>query len=313
MAYRDYVREKLSQTSLEMSPDDWMRLQFKASLPLSAALAVSAFFLSRDLVVSAAVLAVSFVAIFVISAFLLDYLTYMKARDVEETLPEALELLASNVKAGLPLKESLQLLMTEEFGQLGVEMSTAVTEMNTGTPIADALKATRRRVASVLYGKTIETLCRSIESGVSLDKMCSELAHNINDMQNIRREIRSSTVTYTLFLTFAAMIAAPILFALSTFLVEASTQIFSLTASEGADAPQGLLSFSTTLPPVDLLRNFFLVAIAITSFFTALGVGIVREGSMRVGLKYMPVFVIVSFIVYFTAKGLIQSVVGLNI
>ncbi|MBI4017897.1 MAG: type II secretion system F family protein [Candidatus Aenigmarchaeota archaeon] len=315
MAYRDYVREKLSKTSLDMSVDAWQKLQVRASLPLATALAVSVYFFTHSIAITVAAWALSFVSIFAVFVAILDYLGYAKAREVEDMLPEALELLSSNLKAGLPLKESLQMLMSEEFGQLGVEMSSAATEMSTGTPIVEALKSTRFHVASELYGKTIETLSRSVESGVNMDRICGELARNINDLHNIRRDIRASTVTYTLFLSFAALIASPILFALSTFLTEASTQIFS-AASEttgGGGAPLGLLSFSTTLPPIDLLRNFFLVAIAITSIFTSLGVGIVREGSVRVGLRYMPIFLIVSFVVYFIAKSAVTSIVGLSI
>lgn len=313
MAYRDYVHERLEKTSLEMSVEKWQRMQLKSAVAISAAMAVSFYFLTNSVLMTLFGSLISFVIVFFVFVFLLDYFAYLKARDVEETLPEALELLASNMRAGLPVKDSLQLLMTEEFGQLGVEISIATTEMNTGVSIIDALKGTRRRVDSKLYSKTIETLCRSIEGGVNLDTICSALARNINDMHNIRRDIRASTVAYTLFLTFAALIASPILFALSTFLVEASTEIFSIASAQETAAPLGLLTFSTNIPPVELLRNFFLIAIGITSVFTSLGVGIVREGSMRVGLKYVPAFLVAAFVVFFIAKGLIESIVGINI
>ena len=316
MTYRDYVGDRLAKTSLDMSVDEWTRLQFKAAVPLSAALAMSAYFIWKSLAITAVALVLSFAAIFLGFILLLDYFAYAKGREVEDVLPEALELLSSNIRSGLPVKESIQMLMSEEFGQLGVEMSIATTEMSTGSSITDALRATRFRVSSQLYSKMIDTVARSIESGANLGTICSQLAKNINDMHNIRKEIRASTVTYTLFLSFAALIASPILFALSTFLVEASTQIFAVASAEGASGggiPSSFLSFSTTLPPVGLLKNFFLVAIGITAIFTSLGVGIVREGSMRVGLRFMPVFLAIAFTVYFVAKSSITSLVGLSV
>ncbi|QQG39296.1 MAG: type II secretion system F family protein [Candidatus Aenigmatarchaeota archaeon] len=313
MSYESYVRSRLEKTSLRIKPAEWMKLQVKMALPLSAAAALSLFFITQSVLVTAAGAVLAFVIIFVGTVFALDYMAYAKAREVEDSLTDALELLASNVKAGLPIKDSMQLLMTDEFGQLGVEMSTAVIEMNTGVSMVDALRATRARVESQLYAKTIETLCRSVESGVNVDTVCTAMARNINDMRNITRDIRASTTTYTLFLGFAALVASPLLFALSSYLVEASGEIFAVASAQGTGgSPLGLLSFSTSVPPADMLRNFFLAAIAITSFFTSLGIGIVKDGSMRVGLKFVPFFLATSFAVFFVAKGLIAGLVGLS-
>ena len=87
--------------------------------------------------------------------FYLNYKIDKKAKEVEEVLPDALQLMASNLRAGLTTEKALFSSARKEFGILQKELSIIGKEVATGKDLSEALKGITKRIRSDKLEKTI--------------------------------------------------------------------------------------------------------------------------------------------------------------
>ncbi len=308
----EFIKRGIERSSLNVSPREWLRKTAIISLVITGLIFFALVFYTEILSaitwsLGALVLIVSYLF------FNLKYSSFKKANEIENILPEALEIISSGIKSGLSVKDSVQSIIRDEFEPLATEISKAFVQQSTGSTLSESLRNAAERVDSDLFKKTMATLTRSIDSGANVAEVSESLAKNINEVRALRKDIRSSTVTYTLFLSFASLIAAPILFALSSFLVETNAQIAKRTgAATGAgDIPSSFLQLTTQLPPVDVLNNFFIVILSITSISAAIAIGIVNKGHYKEGIKIIPIFLIVSLLIFFFASNTVSAFFGI--
>ena len=80
--------------------------------------------------------------------FWLSITAESKARFVERILPDALQLIASNIRAGLTTERALIVSARPEFGPLELELKQASKRILTGTPMQDALAELSRKFNS---------------------------------------------------------------------------------------------------------------------------------------------------------------------
>jgi hypothetical protein len=140
----------------------------------------------------------------------------------------------------------------------------------------------------------------------------SKLSANIKETQLMHKEISASVTTYAIFIGAATILAAPILFALSTQLLSIIQKIFSTIHIDNTAGYSGLFSFNFSGESIKIadFKKFALLVLVISSFFSASIISVIRKGSVREGLKTIPVFVIISILIYFAASKLFAILMG---
>ncbi len=314
MSYVETVKQRvqdvLEKGTLHWNASQFIRRAVIGTLIFAVGVAVFLFFL-RGVWWSVAGLGFGVFLAAAFFSFLLTYSPYRKGQEIEAILPEALELIASNLKAGLTIRETFKLLVSDRYEPLSTEISRALAKESMGMPLREALLETVEHVQSRLYRKVVQSLVRGMEAGANLEDVAMALARNINDIRGIREKIRTSALSYTTFLTFASLVAAPFLFALSTFLVSTTNDLMQrASAGAGGEIPATFLSIGTALPDIGLLTTFFLTVLVITALSTSISIGIVNKGSALEGLKIAPVFVLFALAVYWVGGKLIQAFLG---
>jgi len=309
---RQRVKDLLDKGTLSWDASQFLRATVKGTVAVSFGLSVFLFF-SAGVWWALAGLFFGVALSLSFFIFVLTYSPYQKAKEIEELLPEALELISSNLQAGLTTREALKLLISDQYEPLASEISLVMAKESMGKPLEEALRESSDRIESELYRKVVQTLSRGIEGGSDLEEVTTALASNIQDIKNMKQKIRSAAMGYKAFLTFASLIAAPFLFALSTFLIETLTKLTE-QATQGSTAgtgiPSSFLTIGTSLPPVDTLTIFFISMIILTSLSTSIGIGIVSKGSLMEGVKVSPVFIMVALAVYWIGRQMISVLVG---
>lgn len=306
------INDLLEKGTLSWDASQFLRATVKGTVALALGLSTFLFFTQGVLWALAGLffgiaLSLSFFG------FVLTYSPYQKAKQIEDLLPEALELLSSNLKAGLTTREALKLLITDQYEPLASEISLIMAKESMGMPLEDALIESTTRIESDLYRKVLQTVSRGIAGGSDLEEVTKSLATNIQDIRNMKQKIRSAAMGYKAFLTFSSLIAAPFLFALSTFLIKTLTTLTeeaSAGASAGAGIPSSFMAIGGSLPPVDTLTTFFISMIILTSVSTSIGVGIVSKGHIMEGVKMSPIFITVALLVYWIGGKLISVFIG---
>jgi len=133
-------------------------------------------------------------------------------------------------------------------------------------------------------------------------------------MELIRSEVRAQVRTYSAFIFFAAIFGAPVLFAVSVYLVNVLSIINPVDPSTlPREAARNLpfMSLSASSYDVSFLRTFCLVNIAIISIFAGMLIGLIERGKAIRGLSYIPIFLILSFGLFFLTTNLVANLSGI--
>jgi type II secretory pathway component PulF len=181
-----------------------------------------------------------------------------------------------------------------------------------GEDLEKALEKLGKKYDSRILKETINLIVEGIQSGGEVADLLSKLSSNIKDTQLMRKEISASVTTYAIFIGVATILAAPMLFALSTQLLAIIQKIFSTINIEPGTGSSAMFSFNFSGESIDIkdFRMFAIIVLAISSFFSASIISVIRKGSVKDGLKLIPIFLVVSIILYYAASALFASLLG---
>lgn len=252
-----------------------------------------------------------FVAIFVLFHGLLSLAIDRRAGFVETILPDALQLMAANSRAGYIPSRALIMSARDEFGPLSEAIKKAGKEMATGRSLEESLNIVPQSIKSEVLEKTIKLIIEGTKSGGQFAELLDNNAEDIRRGQGIKKEVRASVTMYIIFIGFAACVGAPALYALSTFLIVtignlgASAQIPESVASQ-----VNFIQFTGVEISGDFLFFFSLAAILITTFFGGMIIGSIATGKEKAGIKYSPVLMVAALLVFYLTRAFIETSFG---
>lgn len=254
------------------------------------------------------------------SVMVLTYLIFMfiadsRASQIENVLPDALQLMSANVRAGMTIDRAIWLSARPEFGVLEDEIKLVGARTIAGKSLKIALTEMTKSVKSKLLDRTVKLLLEGIESGGELAHLLEEVANNIRVTQTLKKEIKSSVMAYSLFIIFAAVVAAPVLFSISIFFVDTMTNLWgtaglSVSSNTGSSVGMGGFLQNASGPTIssEELFWFAVATLAVTSFFGSMTMSLIQSGKEKEGLKLAPFLIVVSIALLIIANMVIKSV-----
>ena len=234
-----------------------------------------------------------------------------RSRFVENILPDALQLMAANIKSGFIPSRAMVLSARKEFGPLSDAVRKAGKEMMTGKSLNESLGSIPSTIKSEVLETTIKLVIKGVKAGGQLVALFEETAGDIRRREAIKKEVKANILMYGIFIGFAGCAGAPVLYALSSYLVGTIGQLGSV-----AQIPS---EFQTRLPMMKFgeiavdegfLFLFSMAAILITTVFGGMIIGIIDSGKEKAGIKYIPFMLGAALIVYFLAGMLINVMFG---
>lgn len=257
---------------------------------------------------------------FVILFLVLEISVYMwlvlradaKARFVEDILPDALQLMASNLRAGLTTDRALLLSARPEFGPFQDEISIVGKEVTMGKSIDTALLKMKERIKSQKLEKTVLLIVAGLKSGGELASLLEQTASNLRQQRFVEERIKSNVLMYVMFIFGAIGLGAPMLFGLSSFLIEVlSTTLGGIKIPEAA-TQSSQIPITISQAPIEpsFVLYFSILSISLTAILGSLTLGLISKGKESEGFRYIPVLVVVSLGVFFLVRFLISSMFG---
>ena len=231
--------------------------------------------------------------------FYLDLKIYHRTKRMEEQLPDFLQVLSANLKAGMTFEKALWAAIKPRFGILGSEMAKASKKVMTGYEISKALTELSDRYDSLMLRRTVDLIISEAESGGNVAELIDRLVDNLKQTKALKDEMSASAIAYVIFISIIVVVISPLLFALSFHLLILILNFIgsiSVAAQRGVALP---FVFSKVNVNKEDFRLFSIVAILVISFFSSLIVAIVEKGDMKSGLKYIPIYVFGSMMFYF--------------
>ena len=223
-------------------------------------------------------------------------------------LPDFLQLTSANIRAGMTIEKALWYAVRPRFGVLAREIETVAKDTMGGKDLKDALKTFSEKYDSDVLKKSVALLTEGIEAGGEIGSLLNKIALNIQESKVMRKEMAANVTTYVIFISFATIAAAPFLFALSAQLIGI---IKGLTSTMGPTASYGFaISFTGGgITPTDF-KIFAVISLLITSFFSSVIIATIKKGDVKSGIKYIPIFMVSTIILFFLANWVLSSLLG---
>lgn len=232
-----------------------------------------------------------------------------RIKKLEEIFPEFLQLMSSNLRAGMTIDRSMLLSARPEFAPLDSEILQTGRDIATGKDIERALLDLSKRVGSDRIHRTILLIISGIRAGGDIAILLEETAVGIRERTFVEKKAASNVLMYIIFIFMAVAIFSPFLFSLSTILVEVLTSILGQIPDidVSSNMPFTLSKISVSATFVKYFSLSFMITIA---FFASLVLGLVGKGEEKQGLRYLPVMIIISIIIFYLSRLVISSVLS---
>ena len=227
---------------------------------------------------------------------------------MEDIFPDFIELMASNLRAGMTIDRALLLSSRKEFAPLDVEILALGKDILTGKEINNALLAMAERIKSDKISKTIIVINSGIKSGGNLAIILEQTAANMRERGFIEKRAASNVLMYLIFIFFAVAVGAPALFALSSVLVEILSSILGNIPQVEASTRIGIpFTLSSVNVSVNFIIYFSVVFLFVINILASLLLGLVSKGEEKAGSKYILPLSVLSLTVFFTVRIFISS------
>ena len=251
-------------------------------------------------------------ALWVIFYIAVDLKIFKRKVDIEDVLPDYLQLTASNIKAGMTIDRALWYAVRPRFGVLAKEIEIVAKETMRGEDLKTALRKFADKYDSVLLKRSISLLIEGIEAGGEIGDLLNKIAINVQENKLMRKEMSANVTTYIIFITFSTVLAAPVLFALAGTLIKVISNLGSTLGDVGfAAATSGFaLSFSGSGINYNDFRIFAIISLIITSFFSAIIISTIKRGNAKFGFRFIPIFIVVTVSLFLIADKVLEKLMG---
>lgn len=254
---------------------------------------------------------ISFVTVFILLIyFYLDLLVYKRTKKMEEMLPDFLQMVSSNLKGGMSFENALWGAIKPRFSILANEMAEVSKKVMTGYDVGSALTELGEKYDSPMLRRSVDLMISELESGGNISDLIDKIVENFKEARSLKEDISTSVVAYTIFIAALVIVIAPLLFSLSFHLL--IVILGFVTKLTAATSRVEVLPFAFSQVGVDPnnFKYFSIAALSVISFFSSLIMSIVEKGNIKSGLKYIPIFLASSLILYFIFMSILSLVFG---
>jgi pilus assembly protein TadC len=261
---------------------------------------------------------ISFAALFYIlgligSFIFLDYAIYRRTKEIEEVLPEFLQLASANISAGMPIDRALWFAVRPKFGVLAKEIEEVAKGTMAGEDLEEALEKFTKKYDSKVLKESMNLLIEGMRAGGEIGFLLNQIASNMQDIKIMRKEIAASVMSYVIFITAASIIGAPFLLALSAQLLVIMSGISSSMEFEdtgGSSTNTFKIDMSSDSISIHDFRIFAVVVLLFSSIFSAMIISVIRKGNTNESIKIIPGYIFVSLLIFFAASALFGGLMG---
>jgi flagellar protein FlaJ len=199
--------------------------------------------------------------------------------------------MADTLKAGDTYESALREVANSDYGRLSEEMGLALRRLEEGENLETALSGFAERVDSRTVRRTILIVLDSIRTGASLSDILDEISDDVRDFQRLKDDRKSNTTMQFLFLVAAGGIISPMIFGEINAVMGSLANITLQTMTEAQKAAAAQASGFMVL-----MVQFYLI---IEVMGSGVMMSIIREGKLNKSVIYIPVLLLIAFVMYY--------------
>ncbi len=250
-----------------------------------------------------------------------------KTKDIEENLPDTLLLIASNMRAGETIDWAITSALRHSYGPIRKEFDKTARDLAAGRSIEDSFNNLAERNRSSILRNVVDLILFGMQSGGNMSDLLTDISFEIRMTQTLQKEVEAQVGVYRAFFIMIILFIAPVLLAISTnFLLVTKSFGEQLSADLGsitASSPMGMQSGMVGQLLVKIqqgeiggqisVQDMYIFSYSLcimSSIVASLLLGVISRGESKAGLRYIPVFLLVSILVYYYANQTVFSIMN---
>ncbi|MEM3241200.1 MAG: type II secretion system F family protein [Candidatus Micrarchaeaceae archaeon] len=231
---------------------------------------------------------------------------------VESIMPDFLQIAAADIRSGIAIDKALVVAARPEFSYFSEDVKNMDKALYAGLTLQQALQDLGRRYRSTQLQHTIRMILEGIQYGGGMTDLLNQIAKDLRSQQTIEKEISGQLFLYTIFIAFAALVGAPVLYGLTSQMIFVTDTVWAgILKSNPGGLPTVGVSFLRPSPPkitIAMYHNFAIAAVLMITGFAALIVSAISSGSILRGIRYLPLFLLIGFGVFLITSIVISGV-----
>ena len=242
----------------------------------------------------------------------LQYMIDKRKSQLEEMLPDYFQIASANLRSGIALDRALLLAARPEFKFLSDDVKDMSRRVLGGETLETSLTEFSNRYRSYQLQHAVRMMLEAVRYGGAMADLLDQLSKDMRNQQLQQKEVAGQLLMYSIFIAFAALIAAPLLYGLTSQMIVVTDTVWNgILAQNPGGLPTTGVSFLKPSPPKiapSVYEDFAYVSIIIITGFAALIMSAISSGSTVRGIKYLPLFIAGGFGVYLIVRHVIALV-----
>ena len=243
--------------------------------------------------------------------FYYDLKIFNRTKQMENVLVEFLQFVSQNLKGGMPFDRALWSSVKPRFTVLASEVKIAAKKAMTGEDVEEALMELTEKYDSHMLKRAFSLIVEGMRGGGEIAEIIDRVVENLKKTRELKEEMSATALGYVIFITIIVLVISPGLFALSKQLLVVLGSFASKLGTSLSTAGTALpISFKEISISPEHFTVFSIASLSVISFFSAMVISIIQNGEIKSGVKYIPLFILISYVLYTIFAAALQAVMG---
>lgn len=225
------------------------------------------------------------------------YLASQKVKKIEEKLPDVLHHMGTTLKTGGTVEVALREVSRIKYGPITDGVKKMLRQISEGKTFEEAFSDFALESRSELMQRAAIIIIAARKSGGALLETLTAMAEDIRALYRLKRERTTKTFLQFLFILVAGCLVAPFVFGIVKSVLEILVQV-------GGEATPEVLAI------VGQFDFLFKAYVILESGLSILGAVQVREGNISKAVIYIPIGILVSYIIYVSVAASFLTLIG---
>ena len=218
-------------------------------------------------------------------------------KEIENQLPDFLREIASSTSSGMTIFDAVKAAAGGDHGKLTPELEMMASQISWGIPVKEALNNFAKRVNTPAVKRMVVTINKSLDIGGNTSSIFEAAAKEIDQVKLVeeQRRVEMSLYAMVIFISFFVFLAV-ILIINSTIIAE-FIRVQAQMEAEGTIVNTPSNFQIAKINPVEI-NNAFFAFVVIQSIGGGLLGGFMMDGKLSSGVRFGFILVLISFFVF---------------
>ena len=245
---------------------------------------------------------------------LLEYRIDGRKTLVETYLPDYFQIASANLRSGIALDRSLLLAARPDFTVFSDDVKEMARSVFAGETLENGLTALGRKYSSYQLSHSIRMMIEALRYGGAMADLLEQISKDLRSQNLAQKEIAGQMLMYSIFIAFAGLIAAPVLYGLTSQMILITDTVWKgILAANPNGLPTAGISFLKPAPPKitpALYHEFSVLAIIVITGAASIIMASISKGSAVKGVVLLVPFIALGLTIFTVVSYVIGLMFG---